>query len=68
MAGLPAATMPCGFDEEGLPIGLQIIAPWLDEPTIFRIAVAFEQAQPWAAHWPPMLAAEKGPQKSRVKV
>jgi len=52
LAGLPAATLPCGFDADGLPIGLQIVAPWLDEATIFRIAAAFEQAQPWAKFWP----------------
>jgi aspartyl-tRNA(Asn)/glutamyl-tRNA(Gln) amidotransferase subunit A len=52
LAGLPAATLPCGFDRDGLPIGLQIVAPWLDEPTIFKIAAAFEQAQPWAKFWP----------------
>ena len=54
LAGLPAATVPCGFDRDGLPIGLQIIAPWLDEPTIFKIAAAFEEAQPWAGTWPEM--------------
>jgi aspartyl-tRNA(Asn)/glutamyl-tRNA(Gln) amidotransferase subunit A len=52
LVGLPAATLPCGFDRDGMPIGLQIVAPWLDEPTIFRIAAAFEQAQPWAKFWP----------------
>ena len=48
LAGLPAATIPCGFDADGLPIGLQIVAPWLDEAVIFRIAAAFEAARPWA--------------------
>ena len=52
LAGLPAATVPCGFDGDGMPIGFQIIAPWLDEGIIFRIAAAFEQARPWASHWP----------------
>jgi aspartyl-tRNA(Asn)/glutamyl-tRNA(Gln) amidotransferase subunit A len=52
LAGLPAATLPCGFDRDGLPIGLQIVASWLDEPTIFRIAAAFEEAKPWAGTWP----------------
>jgi aspartyl-tRNA(Asn)/glutamyl-tRNA(Gln) amidotransferase subunit A len=55
LAGLPAATLPCGFDADGLPIGLQIVAPWLDEATIFRIAAAFEAAQPWAGIWPSAL-------------
>ncbi|UPK29972.1 amidase [Bradyrhizobium sp. 195] len=58
LAGLPAATLPCGFDRDGMPIGLQIIAPWLDEPTIFRIAAAFEQVQPWAKFWPPVALRE----------
>lgn len=52
LCGLPAATIPCGFDKGGLPIGFQVVAPWLDEDVIFRIASAFEQAQPWAEAWP----------------
>ena len=52
LAGLPAATVPCGFDADGMPIGFQIIAPWLGESAIFRIAAAFERARPWAGHWP----------------
>jgi aspartyl-tRNA(Asn)/glutamyl-tRNA(Gln) amidotransferase subunit A len=52
LAGLPAATIPCGFDAGGLPIGLQIVAPWLDEATVFRIAAAFEAAKPWVGIWP----------------
>lgn len=65
LAGLPAATLPCGFDRDGMPIGLQIIAPWLDEPTIFRIAAAFEQAQPWAKFWPSLVLREEG--RARTK-
>jgi aspartyl-tRNA(Asn)/glutamyl-tRNA(Gln) amidotransferase subunit A len=52
LAGLPAATVPCGFDRDGMPIGFQIVAPWLRESTIFRIAAAFEKARPWAGYWP----------------
>ncbi len=52
LAGLPAATVPCGWDREGLPIGLQIVAPWLAEDTILTVAAALEQAQPWADAWP----------------
>jgi aspartyl-tRNA(Asn)/glutamyl-tRNA(Gln) amidotransferase subunit A len=67
LAGLPAATVPCGFDEDGLPIGLQIIAPWLDEPTIFRIAAAFEAVQPWTQYWPRLVSADSK-EKARVKL
>ena len=60
LTGLPAATIPCGFDDDGLPIGLQIVAPWLDEPTIFRIAAAFEQACPWSGVWPEFRGGARG--------
>ncbi len=52
LAGLPAATVPCGCDRDGLPIGLQIVAPWLGEDTILSVAAAFEQVRPWAHAWP----------------
>ena len=42
--GLPAATIPCGFDNTGLPIGLQIIGPHLSEERILQVAYAFEQS------------------------
>ncbi|TPQ33458.1 amidase [Bradyrhizobium guangdongense] len=59
LAGLPAATLPCGFDRDGMPIGLQIVAHWLDEPTIFKIAAAFEEAQPWSKFWPQLALREQ---------
>ena len=43
LAGLPGISIPCGFDKEGLPIGLQIIGKHFDEETILRVAYAFEQ-------------------------
>jgi aspartyl-tRNA(Asn)/glutamyl-tRNA(Gln) amidotransferase subunit A len=54
LTGLPAATIPCGFDGDGLPIGLQIVAPWLGEDLIVRIAAAFELERPWAQFRPRM--------------
>ncbi len=56
LAGLPAATIPCGFDHDGLPIGMQIVAPWLEEGRIFRVAAAFEAARPWLDRWPSFAA------------
>jgi len=47
LTGLPALSLPCGFSQEGLPIGLQIISrPW-GEAQIFGAAYAFEQATQW---------------------
>ncbi|WP_461219090.1 Asp-tRNA(Asn)/Glu-tRNA(Gln) amidotransferase subunit GatA [Lapidilactobacillus salsurivasis] len=43
MAGVPAASVPAGFNAEGLPVGMQMIAKRFDESTIFRAAAAFEE-------------------------
>lgn len=52
LAGLPAATIPCGLDHDGLPIGLQVVAPWLEEARIFRAAAAYESRGPMSGRWP----------------
>jgi aspartyl-tRNA(Asn)/glutamyl-tRNA(Gln) amidotransferase subunit A len=43
MAGLPAASIPCGFAPNGLPIGLQIVGKPFDEGTVLKVAHAFER-------------------------
>lgn len=47
LAGIPAVSVPCGFDESGLPIGLQLAAPELAEAQLLQVAYAYEQATPW---------------------
>ena len=47
LTGHPAASIPCGFDGEGLPVGLQIIGRWRDDLTVLRASLAFEQIAPW---------------------
>jgi aspartyl-tRNA(Asn)/glutamyl-tRNA(Gln) amidotransferase subunit A len=47
MTGLPAISVPCGFNSAGLPIGLQLIGRALDEPTLLRAAHAYEQVTSW---------------------
>jgi aspartyl-tRNA(Asn)/glutamyl-tRNA(Gln) amidotransferase subunit A len=49
LAGLPAISVPCGFTASELPMGLQLTGRMFDEPTLLRIADAFERATPWAA-------------------
>ena len=44
----PAASVPCGFTEDGLPVGLQIVGHRLDDLGVLRAAAAFERARPWA--------------------
>jgi len=48
LTGQPAATVPCGFTKEGLPVGLQIVGRWHADATVLRAAACFEAAQPWA--------------------
>jgi aspartyl-tRNA(Asn)/glutamyl-tRNA(Gln) amidotransferase subunit A len=43
LAGLPAISVPAGFDNNNLPLGLQIITPHFDEQTAFNVALAIEQ-------------------------
>ena len=44
LAGLPAISVPCGFDGQGLPIGLQLMAPVLQEERLLQVAHQYEQA------------------------
>jgi aspartyl-tRNA(Asn)/glutamyl-tRNA(Gln) amidotransferase subunit A len=47
LAGLPGLSLPCGFTKAGMPIGLQMMAGFLQEETLFRAAYAYEQANDW---------------------
>ena len=50
--GYPAASVPCGFTDEGLPVALQIAGRWHADSQVLQAAAAFEQAAPWAHRWP----------------
>jgi len=52
--GQPAASVPCGWSADGLPIGLQIVGRPFEEATVLRAAAAFEAAQPWQQRRPPL--------------
>ena len=54
LTGEPAITVPAGWSEEGLPVGLQIVGPRFAEGRVLRAAAAFETAQPWADRRPPV--------------
>jgi len=47
LAGVPGISIPCGFDENGLPIGLQILSPAFSEDKLLRIARMFEKQTDW---------------------
>ena len=52
--GFPAISVPCGFSDAGLPIGLQLAGKPFDEITVLRAAHAYEQATTWHNRRPPV--------------
>ena len=52
LAGLPGLSVPCGFDEKGLPMSLQLIGKPFAEETLLQAAYAYEQATPWHTRKP----------------
>ena len=52
--GFPAITVPCGFSDAGLPIGLQLAGRPLEEETVLRTADAYERSTDWHRRRPPI--------------
>ena len=52
LTGQPAMSLPLATSNDGLPIGVQLVARWGDEATLFNLAGQLEQAQPWSQRRP----------------
>jgi amidase len=52
MSGSPALSIPCGFDEDGLPLSLQLIGRHLAEDVVCRVGHAFQSATDWHSRRP----------------
>ena len=52
VTGQPAISLPLCWNEQGLPIGIQLIGRFADEATLFRLSSQLEAAQPWHHRWP----------------
>lgn len=57
LAGLPGISLPCGYDRDGMPIGLQMVSDAFNEKTIIRAAYAYEQTREYKR---PVDVAERG--------
>ena len=56
LTGQPAISLPLGTSADGLPIGVQLVAPFGREDVLFRLASQLETAAPWAGRRPPVAA------------
>lgn len=54
LTGLPSVSVPCGFDPDGMPIGMQIVGRPFAESTILRVADAYERTHDWVSKRPPL--------------
>jgi amidase len=54
--GQPAISLPLHWNDEGLPIGVQLVAPFGREDLLIQVAAQLEQARPWADRRPPVFA------------
>lgn len=52
LTGLPAISVPCGFTDGHLPVGIQFVAPAFEETTCFQVGYAYEQATEWHTRRP----------------
>ncbi len=59
LAGTCGLSLPCGFDADGLPIGLQVMGPAFGEEQVLRVAYAYEQATEWHTRRPLVESREK---------
>lgn len=60
MTQQPAVSVPCGFTEAGLPVGLQIVGPRHADRTVLRAAQAYEQSVDWGTSRPARVVAGRG--------
>ena len=54
LTGQPALTLPCGFTNAGLPIGLQIVGRPFQDEVVLQVAYAYERATEWHKRRPPV--------------
>jgi len=59
--GQPAISLPLGWSAEGLPLGVQLVAPYGREDVLISVAAQLEQASPWADRRPPLFAGASSP-------
>ena len=68
LSGHPACSVRAGFTDNGLPAGLQIVAPRHRDDLVLQAAYAYEQARPWNDRWPVEIATSERYERGTVIV
>jgi amidase len=58
VTGQPAISLPLSWNDDGLPIGVQLVAAYGREDLLLRVAAALERARPWSSRRPPIFAGD----------
>ena len=67
LTGLPAMSVPCGFDADGMPIGMQLIGRPFEEASLFRMAAAYQGVTDFHSRVPTMITARARPHLSPLR-
>jgi aspartyl-tRNA(Asn)/glutamyl-tRNA(Gln) amidotransferase subunit A len=60
LAGLPAMSIPCGFGQGGLPVGLHVVGGYFTEARMLNVAYQYQQATDWHLRTPPGVVKGEG--------
>ena len=59
--GLPAVSIPCGFQPDGMPAGFQLVGRPFDEGTLLRLGHAYQKVTDWHEHAPAIASSDAEP-------
>jgi aspartyl-tRNA(Asn)/glutamyl-tRNA(Gln) amidotransferase subunit A len=68
LTGNPAVSLPCGFDRDGMPLAIQLVARPGADAELLRVAAAFESARPWAERTPATVFASEAKQSPSMGI